>query len=95
MLGEDFMADSIDNVPEAIRLARTIASDLLVYNEEKIAAGLASDDLFERLAMEIDEGHKHFNSRVEAGIRSQTNFLERALVDVLVCGSKGQPAARW
>ena len=89
------MSTPIDNVPQAIRLARTIASDLLVYNREKVAAGLANDDVFERLEFELAEGQRHFDSRVTEQIREKANFLDRAVVDVLICGSTDCPAMRW
>ena len=67
-----------------MRLARTIASDILLYNREAVLEGLKNDDLFERIAEQIAEGHRHFNERTDSEIRAQHNFLERALVDVLI-----------
>ena len=78
------MQKKITRGSAAMRLARTIASDILVYNRDKVVAGLAADDLFERLADEIKEGHAHFESRVSPELLSQHNFVERALVDVLL-----------
>ena len=78
------MQKKITRESAAMRLARTIASDILVYNREKAAAGVAADDLFERLADEIKEGHAHFESRVSPELLNQHNFFERALVDVLL-----------
>ena len=42
-----------------MRLARTIVSDIMLYNKEKVVEGVAVDDLFNRLADEIDEGRRH------------------------------------
>ena len=89
------MSTPIENVDEAMRLARTIASDILVYNRDKIADGLAHDDIFDRMATEFEEGQRHFDSRVSASVRAKGNFLERAVVDVLICGSSELPSARW
>jgi hypothetical protein len=71
----------------ARRLARAIASDLSLYNEEKIVRGIESDCLFEELAEEIEEGRALYKSRVSPALY-QRNFYDRALIDILV-KSKG------
>ena len=75
---------SITKPSAAQRLARTIASDILLYNTEKVTEGLKNDDIFERLEQEIAEGHKLFEQRVDAELRDKHNFIDRALVDVLI-----------
>ena len=73
---------------EAVRrLARAIASDLSLYNEEKIVQGIQSDDLFNVLSEEVEEGRALYKSRVSPELY-QKNFYDRALVDILV-KSKG------
>jgi hypothetical protein len=74
--------------PEAARrLARAIASDLSLYNEEKIVQGIQNDDLFTALSEEIEEGRALYKSRVLPELY-QKNFYDLALVDILV-KSKG------
>jgi hypothetical protein len=46
----------IETEEAARRLARAIASDLSLYNEEKIVNGITNDNLFDALAEEIEEG---------------------------------------
>jgi hypothetical protein len=77
----------IETEEAARRLARAIASDLSLYNEEKIVQGIQSDDLFNTLAEEIEEGRALYKSRVSPDLY-QKNFYDRALVDILV-KSKG------
>lgn len=77
----------IDTPEAARRLARAIASDLSLYNEEKITKGIEQDTLFEELAEEIEEGRALFKSRVSPDLYGQS-FYDRALVDILV-RSKG------
>ena len=77
----------IETEEAARRLARAIASDLSLYNEEKIVQGIQSDDLFTALSEEIEEGRALYKSRVSPDLY-QKNFYERALVDILV-KSKG------
>jgi hypothetical protein len=77
----------IETEEAARRLARAIASDLSLYNEEKIVQGIEKDNLFESLSEEIEEGRALYKSRV-APTLYQKNFYDRALVDILI-KSKG------
>ena len=73
----------IETEEAARRLARAIASDLSLYNEEKIVNGITHDNLFETLSEEIEEGRALFKRRVDASLYSK-NFYDRALVDILI-----------
>lgn len=77
----------IETDEAARRLARAIASDLSLYNEEKIVQGIQNDDLFNVLAEEVEEGRALFKSRVSPELYAK-NFYDRAIVDILV-KSKG------
>jgi hypothetical protein len=77
----------IETEEAARRLARAIASDLSLYNEEKILQGVQNDTLFKTLADEIEEGRALYKSRVSPELY-QRNFYERALIDILI-KSKG------
>jgi hypothetical protein len=67
----------------ARRLARAIASDLSLYNEEKIVRGIEQDTLFDELAEEIEEGRALYKSRVAPELYRK-NFYDRAIVDILI-----------
>ena len=54
----------IETEEAARRLARAIASDLSLYNEEKIMEGIQNDNLFQALSEELEEGRALFKSRV-------------------------------
>ena len=69
------MAQPIDTPERAIRLARTIASDISLYNEEKILRGLTEDKLFTELSDEIEEGRELYRTRVAADLYDRTNFF--------------------
>lgn len=73
----------IETEEAARRLARAIASDLSLYNEEKIVNGITNDNLFETLAEEIEEGRSLFKRRVEPALHGK-NYYDRALVDILI-----------
>ena len=81
----------IETEEAARRLARAIASDLSLYNEEKIVEGIKGDSLFEVLTDEIEEGRALFKSRVAPALYAK-NFYDRAIIDILV-RSKGHVAS--
>ena len=69
---------------KAMRFARAIASDISLYNKEKIIKGIEQDNLFEVLKDEIEEGRELYKSRVSAEIFGTTNFFDRAIVDIVL-----------
>lgn len=77
------MATLIAAPDAANRLARAIASDISLYNEDKIRKGVEDDNFFESLAEQIEEGREHFKSRVDPSVADKGLF-ERALVDVIL-----------
>ena len=83
------MPHQLITTPEAAtRLARAIASDLSLYNEEKIIEGIQNDSLFDVLRDEIEEGRELYKSRVSPDLFESTNYYDRAIVDIIV-KSKG------
>ncbi|HEU0264461.1 MAG TPA: hypothetical protein VFR01_01910 [Geobacterales bacterium] len=84
----------ISNTDLARRLARTIASDLALYNRERLEEGIRNDNVFELLANEIEEGRQHFNSRVAPEIAS-SNVYDLALVDILIKRSEKIESSIW
>ena len=78
------MAQPIDTPERAIRLARTIASDISLYNEDKIVRGLMQDALFTMLHDELEEGRELYRARVSPELYERTNYFDRAVVDVII-----------
>lgn len=78
----------ITSIPQAARLARAMASDIAVYNQEKIRRGLETDRLFEELEDDLREGLNMWAAKVSEEIVQSTNLLQKALVDE-VFGSSG------
>jgi hypothetical protein len=74
----------INSESAAQRLARAIASDILLYNEDEVLLGIANDDFFTRLAPQIEEGRKLYEGRVSENIRQSYNFFDCAIVDVII-----------
>ena len=73
-----------DNPRAALRLSRTIASDILLYNREKVKAGLAMGTPFALIEEELAEGRTLYEARVSETLRVRYRFFERALVDQLL-----------
>jgi len=76
-----------DKPDRARMLARAIASDLMLYNEERLTKAIQTDQVFEELADEIEEGRQLYKSRVTEPIY-RLNLYDRAIVDVMI-KSKG------
>lgn len=84
----------IDSEEAARRLARAIASDLSLYNEEKIVEGITNDNLFEVLKEEIEEGRALFRSRVSPSLLAR-NYYDRAIIDILVRSQAAASSPMW
>jgi hypothetical protein len=74
----------IDAPDRARRLARTIVSDIALYNKDEIKRGIENDTLFDDLGEELERGRKLYNSRVTPELQNTTNLFNEAIVDVLV-----------
>ena len=69
---------------KAMRLARAIASDISLYNEQKIVKGIEQDNLFDAIKDELEEGRELYKSRVSTEIFTTRNFYERAINDIVL-----------
>jgi hypothetical protein len=78
----------------ARRLARAIASDLSLYNAEKIEKGVTNDNLFDEVAADIEEGRALYNSRVSPDLYGK-NFYDRAIIDLLIRGKGHIRSKMW
>jgi hypothetical protein len=84
----------IETEEAARRLARAIASDLSLYNEEKIMEGIQNDNLFTVLSEELEEGRALFKSRVSPDLFAK-NFYDRAVIDILVRAKGHVQSTMW
>lgn len=78
----------IEDADKAVRLARAIASDISLYNEEKIKEGILNDSLFDVVAGELQEGRELYRSRVSPTLDPETHFYWHAIVNIII-RSKG------
>lgn len=76
------MARRIDDPKRALALARTIASDIALYNEAKLAGKLDRAALLKALEPEIEQGRQYFDQRVGPDIPVD-ELYDRAIDEVL------------
>ena len=70
-------AGSVD-LEKAQRLARIIVSDIALYNQEKVEAGVRDGNFYDVLQDEIAEGKRLYESRVSEDILGMGDFLSEA-----------------
>ena len=75
-------AGADDPVAKAERLARIIVSDVILYNEEKFSAALASGSVIEAMEPDLQEGRSLFQQRIDPAIAGQKDFLREELLRV-------------
>jgi len=84
----------IETDEAARRLARAIASDISLYNEEKVVQGIEKDNLIDLMTEELEEGRALFRSRVTPELFAK-NFYDRAVIDVLVRSKAHIESKMW
>jgi hypothetical protein len=87
--------DRIADPARALRLARAILSDVMLYNADKVRAGIEADDLFERMREELAEARAYFDERVDPGVATKTNAFGLAVVDILIYRSRAVRSRIW
>jgi len=87
--------ERIGDPQRALRMARAIVSDVMLYNPGRVREGIERDDLFERLRSELEEGRVFFEARVTTEAAQKSNAWGRALVDVLVFRSGSIASRIW
>ena len=89
------MSERVGDGERALRLARAVLSDVMAYHPARVREGIEADDVFERLAPELEEARAYFESRVDPEVAAKTNAWGRALVDVLVYRSGHVRSRIW
>jgi len=64
---------------EARRLARLILSDIIIYHPQKVEQGIRSNNFFDVLKEEIEEGRQYYDSRVPFRVRRDTEIFSETL----------------
>jgi len=72
-----------EGIERAKRLARTIISDIYLYNTAKADKSILNNTFYTDFAPEIKEGLKLYESRIPAEIRSKGDFFREAINDFI------------
>lgn len=75
--------DLTEATAKAKRLARIIVSDILLYNQDKVMAGIRSGNFHDQLKDEIREGRALYARRVPAEVAVGTAFLDEAVEQLI------------
>ena len=77
------------------RMARVLCSDIVVYAGDEVRMGLEKDDLFERLASEIEAARCFFRHQVDPALSESERIFDHALVDMLVYANRRVATHIW
>jgi len=72
-----------EEIEKARRLARTILSDISLYNANVVDDAIRNDTFFDILGDEIREGVKLYNSRIPAEVRKTGDYFREAAQEFL------------
>jgi predicted Zn finger-like uncharacterized protein len=76
---ETVTPDNEKKIERARRLARTIVSDIYLYNTAKAEESIKADTFSQVFAAEIKEGRKLYETRISPEIRAQGDFFRDIL----------------
>lgn len=74
---------------DARRFARLLVSEIKLYNEQKVAEGRRSHDLYERLKEDVDRSRQMYEKRVSASVAAKFDYFYDELLHTL---GEGDPA---
>lgn len=80
---------------EAQRIARVVASDILLYNRKKVNEGIIKDTLFELVKNEIKEGEHYYLSRLDPDFPEPLVYFNEALIEFLLKTNDDCKNAKW
>jgi hypothetical protein len=72
----------------ALRLARVLVSDILVYNQEDRDRALREGTLASTLGAEVNRAWELYKSKVDPEVRRKTSYFKDALNEILAAGQK-------
>lgn len=68
-----------DKIERAKRLARTIMSDIYLYNSAKAEESIRNNSFYSNFAAEIKEGLKLYKNRIPQEVQAQGDFFREAI----------------
>ena len=74
----------IKDAESAARLARTIVSDIALYNRDKVSEGIRKDTVFDLLSKELKEGLDLYRAKLDPSFDKKNKYFNIAVVDILI-----------
>jgi len=74
----------IKDAEAAARLARTIISDIALYNRDKVSEGIRKDTVFDLLSKELKEGLDLYRTKLDPSFDKKNKYFNIAVVDILI-----------
>jgi hypothetical protein len=74
---------SDETIERAKRLARTIVSDIYLYNTPKAEAAIRNNRFFADFASELKEGLKLYENRIPQEVRAKGDFFQNTISDFI------------
>lgn len=74
----------INLIDKARRLARTIISDIYLYNRQRVDEAIRNNNFSAVMANELNEGIRHYETRIPEHIRAIENFFTEAVNNFLL-----------
>jgi len=79
----------------ARRVARVLISDIVEYAGEEVRLGLEKDDIFSRLAPDLDRARAYYAERVDSQLEQADGIFNHAIVDVLIFENRRVQTSIW
>ncbi len=79
-----FERKKIDKTERIFRKAKAVASDIHIYNKDKIEKAIKEDNFFEVIEEELLEANDLLKESVDKEALKKDNYLERAIVDIIL-----------
>jgi len=73
---------------DAIKIARQLAKDILLYHKDTVDKGMSAGNLKEILNDEIEKSYKFYTQRVQPEICNSSNYFSEALNIIVANGQK-------
>lgn len=76
------------NHKSAVKLARQLAKDILLYHKDEVERGLQNGNIKDILKDEIEKSFKFYSQRVEPDILENSNYFTEALNKIIAKGNQ-------
>jgi predicted Zn finger-like uncharacterized protein len=77
-----------EKIEKAKRLARTIMSDIYLYNTARVEKSIRNNNFYSDFAAEVKEGLKLYENRVPSEVRARGDFFKEAIENFIASKKK-------